>query len=181
MKKYIIIKILLLFLCISCTSVEECKDNICLTTNIEKKGKEYQVNINFISKIDTLLQFRDEMFMVGCPNYLEKSWLFNSIKLNLNDLKYSQLLVENSKGDIRLFSHQFIKEGEDTIAEFPNCSEMDNFSLQIYKDKVTNYQFSISKLDDLRVKSSDKKIKLHLYLKNKDGGIIISSSNWIYL
>lgn len=165
----------------SCQPIEQCKDNICLTTSIEEQNNEQVVKLYFISKVDTTLTLDDKIFSIGCPDYIEVTSLFIKEKPSLNDLKYSQILLENTKGEFRVFSSEFFKEGELKPIILPNCAFLSEFQLLIGKEMITSYEFFILKRDDLKVRSADKKVKLHLYLKNEDGGIIISSSNWIYL
>lgn len=181
MKIAFLIKYSILLLFLSCKQIEECKDTICLTTLVKEVDSKYVVKLNFHPKIDTLLTFDDKIFSIGCPDYMEDRSVLKKKRPSLNDLKYSQILLENTNGDFRVFSSEFFKEGEEKSIDFPNCAFLVEFQLPIVAHKVTSYDFFISKLDDIRVKSSDKKVKLHIYLKNNDGGIIINSSNWIYL
>ncbi|WP_293955572.1 MULTISPECIES: hypothetical protein [unclassified Sphingobacterium] len=117
------------------------------------------------------------MFSIGCPDYLENYELFYKSR-NSDVLKHSQIVVENTDNQIRLLSRQFIPEGEQVILELPNCAFLEEFKLALKKDSIISYGFTVGK-DDLRVSTADRKVKLHLYLKNMGNGRIITSSNWI--
>ncbi|WP_312363792.1 hypothetical protein [Sphingobacterium sp.] len=117
------------------------------------------------------------MFATGCPDYWEDATVFYKRK-NPSALKHNQIIVENTDNKIRLLSSQFFPEGMDVPAVLPNCAFLEEFKLELKKDSIISYPFTVGK-DELRVSTADRKVKLHLYLKNKGNGRIITSSNWI--
>jgi hypothetical protein len=160
--------------------VEECNDNICFVTETSNAESGLLIKMRFSSKIDTILRLNDEIFTIGCSHYLEPIAKFNK-KPELVDLKHSQIVLENEDGDCRVYSSQFVEEGKTAILILPNCSEMEEFNLSLFKRKIEVYEFVVTNKNDMKVKISDRRIKLHLYLKNGNSGGIIHSSNWINL
>ncbi|QRY57173.1 hypothetical protein [Sphingobacterium siyangense] len=177
MKIFLLLNIALLGVLSSCQSVEKCEDSICFNTSIREIEHGYFVKLDFESKIDTILNLDDRMFFIGCPDYWEDPTIFYKTK-NPDALKYNQIIVENTDNQIRLLSSQFIPEGKQVPAVLPNCAFLEEFKLELKKDSIISYEFAVGK-DDLRVSTADRKVKLHLYLKNKGNGRIITSSNWI--
>lgn len=177
MKIFLLLNIALLGVLSSCQSVEKCEDSICLKTAIRKTGNNYLVRLEFKSKMDTILKLDQRMFATGCPDYWEDPTVFYKTK-NPDALKHNQIIVENTDDQIRLLSSQFIPEGKQVPAVLPNCAFLEEFKLELKKDSIISYEFAVGK-DDLRVSTADRKVKLHLYLKNKGNGRIITSSNWI--
>ena len=177
MKIYLLLNIVLLGVLSSCQSVEICEDPICLKTSIRKTGNDYLVRLEFKSKMDTILKLDQRMFATGCPDYWEDATVFYKTK-NPSALKHNQIIVENTDNKIRLLSGQFFPEGMDVPAILPNCAFLEEFKLELKKDSIISYRFTVGR-DELRVSTADRKVKLHLYLKNKGNGRIITSSNWI--
>ena len=177
MKMYMLLNIVLLSILSSCQSVEKCEDSICFSTSISEIEHGYFFKLDFESKIDTILSLDDRMFSVGCPDYWEDATVFYKTK-NPGALKHSQIVIENTDNQIRLLSRQFFPEGKQVTLELPNCAFLEEFRLALKKDSIVSYEFAVGK-DDLRVSTSDRKVKLYLYLKNKGNGRIITSSNWI--
>ncbi|MCS4226066.1 hypothetical protein [Sphingobacterium sp. BIGb0165] len=181
MKINLLIKGGILVILASCQSPKKCEDPICLKTIIKKTSNNYLVRLEFKSKIDTVLKLDERMFAIGCPDYWEDPTVFYKTK-NPDALKHSQIIVENTDDQFRLLSSQFIPEGESIASVLPNCAFLEEFELMLKKDKVVVYEFAAGKdQNKLRVSTSDRKVKLHLYLKNYGHGIIISSNNWIDL
>ncbi|MCS4167679.1 hypothetical protein [Sphingobacterium sp. BIGb0116] len=177
MKIILLLNIALLGVLSSCQSVEKCEDSICLKTAIRKTGNDYLVRLEFKSKMDTILKLDQRMFATGCPDYWEDPTVFYKTK-NPDALKHNQIIIENTDDQIRLLSRQFYPEGKQVPTVLPNCAFLEEFKLELKKDSIISYRFTVGK-DDLRVSTADRKVKLHLYLKNKGNGRIITSSNWI--
>jgi len=177
MKIYLLLNIALLGILSSCQSVEKCEDSICFNTSVREIEHGYFVKLDFKSKMDTILILDQRMFATGCPDYWEDATVFYKTK-NPGALKYNQIIVENTDNKIRLLSRQFVPEGMDVPAVLPNCAFLEEFRLALKKDSIISYRFTVGK-DELRVSTADRKVKLHLYLKNKGNGRIITSSNWI--
>ncbi|QQT32015.1 hypothetical protein I6I99_05435 [Sphingobacterium multivorum] len=179
MKIFLLLNIALLGVLSSCQSVEKCEDSICLKTAIRKTGNNYLVRLEFKSKMDTILKLDQRMFATGCPDYWEDPTVFYKTK-NPDALKHNQIIVENTDDKLRLLSSQFKPREETTPSVLPNCAFLEEFELALKKNKIVVYEFAAGKdQNKLRVSTSDRKVKLHLYLKNKGNGRIITSSNWI--
>lgn len=181
MKINLLFNILMIVILSSCQSANKCEDPICFNTSIEESKNNYVVKLEFESKKDTILKLDARMFTTGCPDYWEDQTEFYKNR-NPNVLKHNQIILENTDNEVRLLSRQFFSKGKQIPIELPNCAFLEQFDLILKKNKVISYNFFVGKnQNELRVSTSDRKVKLHLYLKNNGHGTIISSSNWIDL
>lgn len=187
----IIIFILFLIMVVQCKN--QCDDSLCLNTSLFHGESSPILRLEFTSNIeeDSIeIYFDNQAFIVDCPFYQEDQNLFIGVVPEIEDLKFSQLIIENSNGDFRVFSsRRFYGYKEIMTLEEKNCIfagvdyvVFSSDSKDFVKDII------IEDIRDLQVDDNDKKIRLHYYFKphletNKNGfkPIIVTSKNWLRL
>jgi len=166
---------------LSCFSVITVDCDICLNTSLKSNKDNFVVEMVLISNIDTTLVIPGEVLMVGCPFYQEEQVYFENSKPDLDKLNHTQIILENEMGNFRVFSSEFIDLKEETILRMPDCAFIGEEILDMKMDEKSSLDFNVWYLNDLKVDKADRKVRLHIYYKdkiNKKGGVI-SSSNWI--
>ena len=156
----------LLFL--SCFSNTTIDCDICLNTSLK-------------SNKDMTMVIPGEALMVGCPFYQEEQVYFENSNPDISELNHTQIVLENEMGNFRVFSSEFIDLKEETILRMPDCAFIGEEILDMKMDEKSSLDFNVWYLNDLKVDKADRKVRLHIYYKdkiNKKGGVI-SSSNWI--
>lgn len=170
------------FLFMSClsTSKERCSNSICFDAVLEHEEEVFLVRLFFSSKVDTSLYLDDQMFVVGCPSYQEDRTFFGNRKPLLNELKYSQIILENENGSYRVFSSQLFDKDNPSIVIMPNCAFMDEKKIDLKSEEKKILEFNVEKRKDILVEKTDSKVRIHLYYKEPNGtGSILSSVSWL--
>jgi hypothetical protein len=186
-----IIFILFLFMVVKCQS--QCKDSLCLYTSFFYVDNSLFLRLEFTSKIenDSIEFFFDnKAFIVDCPFYQEDQTSFIGVAPKIQDLKFSQLIIENEKGNFRVYSSKRFYSDNDTQTLLEvNCAFAGiDYVVFSSDNKESVRDIIIEDIRDLQVDDNDKKIRLHYYFKphletNNNGfnSIIITSNNWLRL
>ncbi len=172
----------MLALLASCSSKfnERCVNSICLDVTLEKQEEHFLVKMVFHPNIDTLLYLDEQMFVIGCPLYEENINFFEGVTPTLEELKFSQIILENEDGDYRVFSSQLFDKDKPSVIKMPNCTFMNTKKVDLKNGQSNILEFSIDEKTDILVKEADKKVLVHLYYKDLNGrGYIIRSANWL--
>lgn len=157
----------------------DCSNDICFKTSVKKEKDQFLVNLLFSSEIDTSLCLNEKTLIIGCPFYQESEVLYKA-KPTLDDLNFSQIIIENEEGGFRVFSSPFVDNNGEAVITMPNCAFMGKKRLVIKQGHIERVRLGISNLNDLKVKENDKKNRLHLYYKESPNkGAILTSTNWI--
>lgn len=182
MKTNITIKLIILICSLSlgnCVWKEKQSKSICLETSIEIDSNRLHVDLVFSSTTDTVFHLDERMLVVGCPFYIENKSRFES-KPQTDDLLFDQVMLENKKGQFRVFSSSFVYDNGEELTIMANCAFMGKKELILEPGNMKKITLGVSNVNDLKVKEGDKKVRVHLYLKDSYGkGIILTSSNWV--
>lgn len=120
------------------------------------------------------------MFVVGCPTYQEDRTSFEETKPLLDELKFSQIILENEKGSYRVFSSQLFDEDKPSIVMMPNCSFMEEKRINLKNGQMETLEFNIEERKDILAETTDSKVRIHLYYKDPNGrGGVLSSGSWL--
>ena len=177
---------------ISCSQYNSsCKEKLCLYSRILYKEDRMYVELGFNSNIksDSIkIVFDNKAFSLECPLYQEDQKLFIGKVPRIEDLKFSQLVIENEKGNFRVYSSKrFYGIEEVRVLEEVNCAlyEVDQVTFSV-ENKQYIKTVLIDDIRDLQIEDTDDKIKLHYYFKPtyemEHAGyksLVISSTNWI--
>lgn len=181
MSSNIFVRIMVFLLFSSCSTNTTDKCDVCLDTRFKINNDVFLLEMVFSSKVDTSLIIPGETLIVGCPFYQEEQVYFKKSKPNINELKYTQIILENERGNFRVYSSQFVNPKEETIMLMPNCAFVDEKVLNLNKGQEETFVLHVLSSTDLKVDKADKKVRIHIYYKDEVDkiGVVISSSNWI--
>lgn len=170
----------------------QCDDSLYLKTSLFHVESSLFLRLEFTSNIeeDSIeIFFDNQAFIVDCPFYQEDQNLFIGEVPEIEDIKFSQLIIENEKGNFRVYSsRRFYGDKEIMTLEEKNCMFAGIDHVVFSSDnKEFVKEILIEDIRDLQVDDNDKRIRLYYYLKphketNYNGfNPIITSKNWLRL
>ncbi len=155
------------------------KWNVVLESN---DGSFMMIN-KFKSSENKKLIIDRKAFSYNCY-YSEDINLSNEKLPSPDDFKYSQVIIENQKGERRLFSNIFFDKNEIKELAEENCM-FDWFEFLDLNRIPKKIVIDIPYLSDIKVSSKDKKVRFYYLFKASDKQIIdgylntVVISNWI--
>lgn len=155
-----------------------------------EENHEVSLILKMTSKNDLIIEIDGKAFASDCYYFRDDSLLQNFVGSRKRDLcelsklfKYNQAIVENDKGELKLFSVESNFRNGPRPLMLTNC--MDDWTIRKRLQKETSIEIILDHLDldDFKINPNDTKVRLY-YLKKNDpqgGPSLILCSNWLLL
>lgn len=180
---------------IGCNSYNEkmnlSKGEILMNIDIVQTNKvidSVKLNISIESPLDTLIYF-DYAVFENIHLFSEEENLIIKNNKNIDSIikqiKYTEILLENKKGDMRFFSEDPYNLANRVPGGTPQFIFSEEFKLK--KNEQVSFSTGFIRLSSLKVDKNDKHTRIHYLFKadsihnSKGFKDVVLSSNWLML